>query len=413
MSAPGKPLPGDRVRDIRTSRTVTPARTSFYFASPDTELIVDETASPEPVTDRVTDSVSTGLVTDPGAGSVAAVVERLRAAAGSGRPETAAVGMLPFRPDTPPRLTVTANVRMSRAATAPLPATVSAPRPRFHTARSEPAEEHYLAAVQEALRRLADGKLDKVVLARTLRLIADAPVDLPALVESLRRHNPYGYVFAAPLPGPGTLVGASPELLVAKRGRTVRSHPLAGTVARSADPAEDARRAEALLASAKNLHEHALVVEAVTATLRHYCRDVDAPARPSLTHTETLWHLGTPVRAILRDPATSSLELAAALHPTPAVCGTPADPARELISELEPFDRGFYAGAVGWCDARGDGEWAVTIRCAEVEDRSLRLYAGAGIVPGSTPAGELAETTAKFRTLLDALGLATRYLGRD
>ncbi|MGW1716013.1 isochorismate synthase [Streptomyces sp. NPDC002156] len=388
VPAPGTPLPGGRVRDrdTETAPTAAPPTAMFHFASPDTELTVDDTSLP-----------------DPGTESVAAVVERLSVFVGCGHPEATAVGMLPFRPDEPPRLTVTTRAHRFRTAPAHRPASV--PRPRIRSARPEPGEEHYLAAVQEALHRLDDGKLDKVVLARTLRLLADAPVDVPALVESLRGRNPHSYVFAAPLPGPGTLVGASPELLVAKKGRTVLSHPLAGTAPRSADPAQDAHRAEALLGSVKDLHEHALVVEAVTAALHPYCRDIDVPARPSLTRTATLWHLGTPVRAVLREPATTSLELAAALHPTPAVCGTPADAARDLIGELEPFGRGFYAGAVGWCDARGDGEWAVAIRCAEVEGRSLRLFAGAGIVPGSTPTGELAETAAKFRTLLDALGL--------
>nr|BFE82385.1 hypothetical protein GCM10020093_049860 [Planobispora longispora] len=216
--------------------------------------------------------------------------------------------------------------------------------------------------------------------------------------------------FAAPLPGGRTLIGASPELLVSRRGRTVISNPLAGSAARSADPAEDRRRAAALAASAKDLHEHRLVVEAVADALAPYCADLDVPNGPELTSTETMWHLSTRVTGVLRDPDTPVLALAAALHPTPAVCGTPRLRARRAIEELEPFDRGFYTGLVGWTDAAGDGEWAVTIRCAEAAGRMLRLYAGAGIVPGSDPDKELAETSAKFRTMLRALGVDTDAL---
>ena len=135
---------------------------------------------------------------------------------------------------------------------------------------------------------------------------------------------------------------------------------------------------------------------------------LNVPAEPSVIHTRTLWHLSTEVQGELIDPATSSLELATALHPTPAVCGYPNREARDLIAEIEPFDRGFFTGMVGWCDASGDGEWAVTIRCAEAEGGNLRLFAGAGIVMGSTPEQELAETATKFRTMLNAHGHPAR-----
>ncbi|GIH78895.1 isochorismate synthase [Planobispora longispora] len=249
--------------------------------------------------------------------------------------------------------------------------------------------------------------LRKAVLARTLELSRDEPVDVLDLLRPLAGRD---MSFAAPLPGGRTLIGASPELLVSRRGRTVISNPLAGSAARSADPAEDRRRAAALAASAKDLHEHRLVVEAVADALAPYCADLDVPNGPELTSTETMWHLSTRVTGVLRDPDTPVLALAAALHPTPAVCGTPRLRARRAIEELEPFDRGFYTGLVGWTDAAGDGEWAVTIRCAEAAGRMLRLYAGAGIVPGSDPDKELAETSAKFRTMLRALGVDTDAL---
>ncbi|SCE56003.1 isochorismate synthase [Streptomyces sp. Termitarium-T10T-6] len=128
------------------------------------------------------------------------------------------------------------------------------------------------------------------------------------------------------------------------------------------------------------------------------------PARPTLIRTATMWHLSTTVTGTLRSPDASALELALALHPTPAVCGTPTQTAREVIAETEPFDRGFFTGVIGWGDAEGDGDWVVTIRCAEAEERMLRLYAGAGVVAASEPEAETAETAAKFRTFLSAVG---------
>ncbi|GAA2213765.1 isochorismate synthase DhbC [Nonomuraea monospora] len=269
--------------------------------------------------------------------------------------------------------------------------------------RRVPAPAEYADAVRQALTELATGRLAKVVLARTVELRSDSPVNLAGLLRPLLGH---GYSFAAPLPGGRTLTGASPELLVSRRGREVVSNPLAGSAARAADRAEDRRRAAALSASAKDLHEHRLVVEAVADALAPYCKNLHVPVIPELTSTETMWHLSSRVTGTLRDPGTCALTLAAALHPTPAVCGTPEPDAREVIGRLEPFDRGFYAGLVGWTDATGDGEWAVAIRCAEVAEHTVRLYAGAGIVEGSDPDAELAETSAKFRTMLRALGVS-------
>ena len=182
-------------------------------------------------------------------------------------------------------------------------------------------------------------------------------------------------------------------------------NPLAGSAARSTDPADDRRRGEALLASAKDRHEHALVVDDIVERLRPLVGDLEVPDGPSLVATATLWHLSTTLRARVADPEVSALHLAQALHPTPAVCGVPRADAAAAIDEIEPFDRGFYTGTVGWTDARGDGEWVMALRCGEVEGDRVRLWAGAGIVPASSPPDELAETTVKLRTLLDALGL--------
>nr|WP_234327021.1 isochorismate synthase DhbC [Streptomyces sp. NRRL WC-3742] len=271
--------------------------------------------------------------------------------------------------------------------------------------RPVPAPEAYGAGVAEAVERLRAGELSKVVLARTLELTADRPLDLPAVLQRLARRDPGGYTFALPAGEGRTLIGASPELLLSRRGTAVLANPLAGSVPRSADLGEDVRRAAALLESPKDLHEHAVVVDAIRAALAPYCRTLDVPARPTLVRTAAMWHLATTISGELAEPAVGALELATALHPTPAVCGTPTGLARRVIGEVEPFDRGLYTGMVGWQDASGDGEWVVTIRCAEAEGRTLRVYAGAGVVDRSRPEDELAETSAKFRTFLDAAGV--------
>ena len=172
-------------------------------------------------------------------------------------------------------------------------------------------------------------------------------------------------------------------------------------------PDEDRANAEALLASAKNREEHAIVVEAIEDVLGMYCEHLDHDPEPVLVETANVWHLATRFRGTLRIPSPGVVELVAALHPTPAVGGTPTATAKAAIDELEPFDRGGYAGAVGWMDAEGDGEWAIALRCARLDGQRATLYAGAGIVADSQPADELDETDRKFRAVprFAALGL--------
>ncbi|MCW2995726.1 MAG: Isochorismate synthase [Conexibacter sp.] len=277
--------------------------------------------------------------------------------------------------------------------------------------REVPEPEAYASAVTAALRRLHAGTLRKIVLARGLEVEAGVPVDARAVVRNLAAADPRAFTFAVDLPttegaaAPRTLVGASPELLVRRMGLEVVAHPMAGSIARHPDPTEDARRAAELLRSVKDRDEHAVVVAAVGAALGPLCSVLDVPAGPELHRTATMWHLATRVRGRLVDPSLSSLALLASLHPTPAVCGTPRDAARDAILHLEALPRGFYSGAVGWQDASGDGEWTVTIRCGEVQGDSVRMWAGAGVVAASRPQDELAETTAKCQTMLEALGL--------
>ncbi|WP_428985993.1 isochorismate synthase [Streptomyces pyxinicus] len=317
------------------------------------------------------------------------------------------IGAIPFDQSAPAALVVPEATRGGPAlATDPLVVLPAAgpPAAATWTARPEPEPEVYGKSVAAAVDRMWKGEFSKVVLARTLELTGSGDLDLPGMLQRLARTDPSGYTFALPTAPARTLLGASPELLVSRRGDRLVSNPLAGSVPRSPDLAEDVRRAAGLLESAKDLHEHAVVVDAVHQALAPYCATIDVPARPSLIRTAAMWHLSTTVTGTLARPETSALEIACALHPTPAVCGTPTGLARRVIRESEPFDRGFYTGMVGWGDTEGNGEWVITLRCAEAEERTLRLYAGAGVVSASDPESETAETAAKFRTFLNAVG---------
>ncbi len=282
-------------------------------------------------------------------------------------------------------------------------------RPGRWKVTPEPPLAAYRAAVTEALARMTrDGEgLRKIVLSRSLKITADRPIDAAALLHALARDESVA-AFCVPrlaAGGAGALVGATPELLIAKRGRDITSHPLAGSARRARGAGDDRAAAQALLGSEKDRREHREVVEAILDQLAPHCSALAAPAAPELTSTASMWHLGTPIAGRLRNDTLSALDLAGLLHPTPAVCGAPRPLAARAIAELEGYERGFYAGAVGWCDAAGDGDWHVAIRCAELSGREARLYAGAGIVVGSDPAAEGAETSAKFAALLTALGI--------
>lgn len=318
------------------------------------------------------------------------------------------LGAIPFSPDAGANLFVPEGAVFGEGVAGQSPKAQAVPAVRREASvNAVPSPQRYRDNVASALARIGDGGLEKVVLSRSLHIQADVAV--PALLRRLATRNPHGYTFAVELADVGqerrTLVGASPELLLSRQGLKVVSKPLAGSTPRSTDAVEDARRADSLFNSEKDRREHQVVVEAVAQALRPFCRQVRVPSAPSLVSTPSMWHLATEISGDLIDPSASSLQLALALHPTPAVCGHPTAEARAFIESVEGFDRGFFTGLVGWCDASGDGEWAVTIRCAELSDHSATLYAGAGIVAGSVPSMELAETSAKLRTMLNAMEL--------
>ncbi|GAB2969143.1 isochorismate synthase [Nocardioides montaniterrae] len=289
---------------------------------------------------------------------------------------------------------------------------VVGPRERSYSVQEFPTAEKYAEMVASALEQIATGRLHKVVLGRCLDVVSDPPLVAAEVIDRLLLTRPGRYVFSIPLQeqelaGP-LLVGASPELLVRRQGQQISCTPLAGSAPRSADPEVDAARGQALLASAKDLAEHAFVVEAIVHALKDVCVEIEAPTGPELLATDTVWHLASPIRARLASglAGPSALRLAQLLHPTPAVGGVPAEAASATIAALEGDLRDYFAGCVGWVDADGDGEFAVTIRSAVIDGDRLRLFAGAGIVAGSDPALEVIETGAKLATMGRVTGLA-------
>ncbi len=259
-------------------------------------------------------------------------------------------------------------------------------------------------AVNLAVAAISAGRLEKTVMARDIVGELPESFDIRSTLVKLAARFPTCWVYSV-----DGLFGASPELLVRVAHGQVSARVLAGTAGRGTDPEVDTAIAAALAASAKNTNEHAFAVDSLVQTLAPFCEHVDADPKPFSLALPNLWHLASDVHGVLRDEA-SVLDLAAALHPTAAVAGTPRTEAQQLINELEPFDRGRYAGPVGWIGADGDGEWAIALRGAQIEkagaqiEKSLvRAFAGCGIVAGSEADAELAETDLKFSPIREAL----------
>ncbi|GAA1922334.1 chorismate-binding protein [Nocardioides lentus] len=259
--------------------------------------------------------------------------------------------------------------------------------------------EAWMSAVATAVRRIEAGEVDKVVLARDLLATADAPFDVRWTLGRLAGSYPTCWTFHV-----DGLLGATPEMLLRRERGLVTSRVLAGTIRRTGDDEHDLALAAALARSSKDLEEHEYAVRSVAEALEPHCSSVNVPDSPFVLHLPNVMHLATDVAGNVHDPrGVSSLRLAAALHPSAAVGGTPTPAAVRLISELEGMDRGRYAGPVGWTDADGDGEWGLALRSAEVHGDTVRLFAGCGIVAGSDPEAELAEAQAKFVPVRDAL----------
>jgi salicylate biosynthesis isochorismate synthase len=315
----------------------------------------------------------------------------------------------------PPRLTLTALAtpeahadrllaqlegRIAELRAAPLPPFEPATAGHYVVSSAMPPE-HFEAAVASASELIATSKIEKIVLAREVQVHAPAPYDPGAVFGVLREAFASCFVLCVGR-GDATLIAASPELLVRREGQRISTLALAGSRRRSADPAVDAHLGEQLLRSESYREEHAIVVRRIERALRPHSVWVTAAREPTLARIANIQHLATPVRAQLASPM-DAIELAALLHPTPAIGGEPAAVAMELIPMLESLDRGWYAGPVGWTDATGDGEFCVALRCALLRGRVAHCYAGNGIVKDSDPATELAETEVKLSALLPLL----------
>ncbi|HWJ81921.1 MAG TPA: isochorismate synthase [Nocardioides sp.] len=259
--------------------------------------------------------------------------------------------------------------------------------------------DDWASVVADAVSRIAAGDLEKVVLARDLVARAAEPLDVRWPLRRLAASYPTCWTFHV-----DGLFGATPEMLVRRERGLVTSRVLAGTIRRTGDDQHDLTLAATLARSSKDLEEHEYAVRSVADALAPHCSSMNVPEAPFVLHLPNVMHLATDVAGVVHDAAAvSSLELAAALHPSAAVGGTPTAEAVALITEIEGMDRGRYAGPVGWMDATGDGEWGLALRSGLVDGTTVRLFAGCGIVAGSDPADELAEARAKLVPVLEAL----------
>ena len=264
------------------------------------------------------------------------------------------------------------------------------------------SDEEWRSAVNASVTKIKEGELEKVVLARDLIAHADKEINPAALIQSLETEYPSTWLFLV-----DNLIGATPELLVRLSKSLVTSRVLAGTIRRTGDEERDFALAGSLAKSSKDLEEHENAVRSVAEALEPFASSTNVPDAPFVLHLPNVMHLATDVTGVINDSATKVdiFKLISALHPSAAVCGTPTDVARDVITELESMTRARYAGPVGWIDAHGDGEMGIALRCGQIAEdrRSIRLFAGCGIVAGSSAEQELAESQAKLLPMRSAL----------
>jgi len=302
--------------------------------------------------------------------------------------------------EAPDALLERIEARLDELRPARMPMLDPDPVEQARVAGAAPAE-HFESAVARAVERIAGGEVEKVVLAREVRVHMPRPAEPGAVYEALRGAFPSCYCYLAGTPE-ATFIGASPELLVRREGQRAQTVALAGTRRRSADPSVDRHLAEQLLQSPKDREEQAIVARRIERVLRPVSVWVAAAEEPVVVKVQNVQHLATPIRAQLSDPV-ACVELAGLLHPTPAVGGEPREGALSLIPALEGLDRGWYAGTLGWSDLAEDGEFCVALRCALLRGTVAHLYAGEGIVRDSVPSEELEANEAKLQALLPLL----------
>jgi salicylate biosynthesis isochorismate synthase/menaquinone-specific isochorismate synthase len=302
--------------------------------------------------------------------------------------------------DDPEAKTAALKARLASLREDPLPLLDPHPTSRVEISSVRPPQE-FERMIASATERIRAGEMSKIVLAREVLVSAGAAHDPAAVFGAMREQFPSCFCFCCGTPE-AAFIGASPELLLRRTGASVSTAALAGSTRRSSDPAVDDHLGEQLLRSDKDRREHAIVAERIVRALRQHAVWVEAAPEPEIVKVANIQHLATPIVAQLAQPR-SAVELAGMLHPTPAVGGEPWAAAIPAIDEFERMDRGWYAGPVGWMDATEDGEFCVALRSALLRDREARLYAGVGVVAGSDPAAELAETEIKLGALLPLL----------
>ncbi|WP_286926760.1 MULTISPECIES: isochorismate synthase [Lysinibacillus] len=269
-----------------------------------------------------------------------------------------------------------------------------------------PSRLQFNEMIQEAIHSIRKQQFSKVVLARSLKFRLQEEPPITAWLTNLLHKNKQGYIFSIALDNAQNLIGASPELLVKKEGNIVTINPLAGSRKKTYDLVKDKAIENELLHAEKDLHEHKIVVDYICEKLEPHLEEIEYNEKPAILYTDTMMHLSTVIKGKIKNDTTTVLDVAQLLHPTPAICGAPQKPSLEFIQKTEPFNRRYYTGIVGYMDHYGDGEWVITIRCAEINHRDITLFAGAGIVNSSEQDSEYNEISAKFTTMLQAMGLA-------
>lgn len=254
--------------------------------------------------------------------------------------------------------------------------------------------------VAQAIKKIEDTELEKVVLARDLKINSHRPIDARRILRSLSTEYPSTWIFAV-----DGLVGATPELLLRLSRGMVTSRVLAGTISKTGNDEKDLALAASLARSSKDLEEHEYAVRSVADALEPFCTSTNVPDSPFVLHLANVMHLATDVTGALIESKKSvdAFTVLEKLHPSAAVCGTPTEMAAKLIKDIEGMSRGRYAGPIGWLDARGDGELGIALRCGQITNNEIQIYAGCGIVAGSNPEKELSESSAKFAPMRSAL----------
>lgn len=268
-----------------------------------------------------------------------------------------------------------------------------------------PSPQQYMEMAKQGITAIKKGELDKLVLSRGIEAEFENKINiLPVLVRAYQS-NPLGFTYALDFGEGRTLIGASPEMLISKRGNYIYSNPLAGSRPRGNSKEEDTSFANELLNSQKDLSEHKFVVDNIVDKVCSVCRMIKISKTPHLIQTNRLWHLSSIIEGELNDSEKTVFDAALLIHPTPAVCGVPQDVAYKKIIELEGKSRNEFTGIIGWCDEFGNGDWAIAIRGAKIDNNRITIQAGAGIVKNSVPVEEMKETGIKCETMLSAFGL--------